>query len=222
VRNLLATIGLHLETLRRLSGPGGIKAADAAHALLARSTTLCNNALQPVRPAGTHARRRGANLPQIAREVADVLRPCVPTGFAFDIRPNGTGNVLADPDDVFRILFNLMNNAVAVANGQPDTLTAISIEVSSKDPNMTVRVSDDGPGLPDGVRARLFVVRESFGRPSSCHGHGLVIARELAERNGGTLALIPSIKGTSFALTLPAQPVLSAQDRSFGRRAIIL
>ena len=32
LRNLLATVGLHVETLQRLSGPSGVKAADAAHA----------------------------------------------------------------------------------------------------------------------------------------------------------------------------------------------
>jgi signal transduction histidine kinase len=207
--------------LQRLCGPGGVKAADAAHALLVRGATLCNNALQPLRPAGTHARRRGADLPEIAREIADLLRPCAPIGFAFGIRADGTGNVRADPDDVFRILFNLMNNAVAVANSRPGTLTMISIHMSSEDPNITVRVSDDGPGLPVEMRSQLFA-QQSLRAHSSCHGHGLLIARELAERNGGTLALIPSAKGTSFELTLSAWPALLTQDRSFGRRAMIL
>jgi signal transduction histidine kinase len=219
LRNLLASIGLHVETLQRLSGPGGAKAADAAYALLVRGAALCNKALQPVDAAGAPTRRRGVDLPQIARDVADLIRACAPKDFSFDIPRNGTGSVLADPDDVFRILFNLMNNAVAVAKGWPGTLTTISVEVSSEDTYMTIRVSDDGPGLPAGVRTRLFV-RESYKASPSCHGHGLVIARELAERNGGTLTLIPSAKGTSFALTLPARPSLLSQDRSFGRRAM--
>jgi hypothetical protein len=63
LRNLLATIGLHLETLQRLSGPSGAKAADAAHALLARGATLCNNALQRNAGAGANAQRRGVDLP---------------------------------------------------------------------------------------------------------------------------------------------------------------
>ena len=45
LRNLLATVGLHLETLQRLSGPSGAKAANAAHALLTRGAALCNDAL---------------------------------------------------------------------------------------------------------------------------------------------------------------------------------
>jgi hypothetical protein len=45
LRNLLALVGLHVETLHRLSGPSGTAAADAVHTLLTRGTTLCNKAL---------------------------------------------------------------------------------------------------------------------------------------------------------------------------------
>jgi signal transduction histidine kinase len=219
LRNLLATIGLHLETLRRLSGPSGAKAADAAHALLTRGATLCNSALE--RSAGAQARRRGVDVAQVAREVADLLRPCTPKDFCFDIGQGVSGNVLADPDDIFRILFNLMSNAVAVANRKLSALTTIAIGASIEGPNVTIRVSDDGPGLPACVRTGLFV-RVSRGTKSSNHGHGLIIARVLAERNGGTLTLTPSAKGASFALTLPAMLSVLPQDRPLGRRAMSL
>jgi len=221
LRNLLATIGLHLETLQRLSGPSGAKAADAAHALLARSATLCNNALEAAGTSGAPARRRGVDLLQVAREVADLLRPGAPKGLRFDIDRSGTGSVLADPDDVFRILINLMNNAVAVANRKPGALTTIAVEVSTEGANVTIRIRDDGPGLPACVRAGLFARGSRQSKPAR-HGHGLVIARELAERNGGTLALMTSPKGTSFALTLPALLSLLPQDRPLGRRAMSL
>jgi signal transduction histidine kinase len=221
LRNLLATIGLHLETLQRLSGTSGAKAADAAHALLARSATLCNNALESTGASAAHARRRGVDLAQIARDVADLLRPCAPKSLRFDIDHSGTGTVLADPDDVFRILMNLMNNAVAVASRRPGALTTIAVEVSSEGANVTVRIRDDGPGLPACVRAGLFARETRRSKPAH-HGHGLVIARELAERNGGTLALLPSAKGASFALTLPALLSLLPHDRPLGRRAMSL
>jgi signal transduction histidine kinase len=221
LRNLLATIGLHLETLQRLSGPSGAKAADAAHALLARGATLCNNALQRNAGAGANAQRRGVDLPSIARQVADLLRPCAPKGFGFDIARDGTGSGLADPDDVFRILFNLMHNAVAIANRKPNTLTTIAVEASTEDRSVTIRIRDDGPGLPACVRAGLFTREPRRAKPPR-HGHGLAIARELAERNGGTLALLPSAKGASFALVLPALLSIMPQDRPLGRRAMSL
>ena len=221
LRNLLATIGLHLETLQRVAGPSGAKAAHAAHALLARGATLCNNVLERSTPAGTRSLRRGVDLVQVAREVADLLRPCAPKDFCFDIGRGGTGSVLADPDDIFRVVFNLMNNAVAIANRKRNVLTTIAIEVSTEGANVTIRIGDDGPGLPARVRTGLFV-RDPRRAKSSHRGHGLVIARELAERNGGTLALIPSAKGVSFALTLPALLSVLPQDRSLGRRATSL
>jgi signal transduction histidine kinase len=116
LRNLLATVGLHLETLQRLSGPSGAKAADAAHALLTRGATLCNGVLDPTPSTDGRARRKGVDLMQTAGQVADLLAPTAPKDFSSDIGQSGSVSVLAAPDDLFRILFNLMSNAVTVAN----------------------------------------------------------------------------------------------------------
>jgi hypothetical protein len=61
LRNLLATVALHLEALQRLSGPSGTKAADAAQAPLTRGAALCNKALDCTANADNRARppRRG-------------------------------------------------------------------------------------------------------------------------------------------------------------------
>ncbi len=221
LRNLLATVGLHLETLQRLCGPSGAKAAEAAHALLTRGAALCDNALDRTASADGRARRKGVDLMQTARQVADLLTPTAAREFSFDIGQNGTASVLADPDEVFRILFNLMSNAVAVANRKSSTLKTLKIHVSAEDAIVSMSFADDGPGLPPGVRARLFGT-QSHRSTSPRHGYGLAIARELAERNGGTLALAPTAKGTTFTLKLPAFLSVLAQDglRYLGRRAM--
>lgn len=203
LRNLLATIGLHLETLQRLSGPAGAKAADAAHALLSRCTALCNSALERATQGDARARRKGVDVIAVARQVADLLAPSAPAGFRFDIVPEGAVSVLADSDELFRILFNLMGNAVAVANRKPRLLKMLSVRARIEGTMVLVRVSDDGPGLPAAVRSELFAVRTRSAR-SPRHGHGLAIARELAERNGGTLSLDASGRGAAFAFALPA------------------
>jgi signal transduction histidine kinase len=220
LRNILAIIGLHLETLQRLSGTSGAKAADAAYALLTRGTALCNSALDCAARADSNARRRRVDLVQTARQIAELLAAVSPQDFCFDIGQNGADCVLADPDDIFRILFNLMNNAVTVARRKANAIKLVSIRVSTEGTIVTMRVSDDGPGLPACVRTGLFGV-QSRGSRSPRHGYGLAIARELAERNGGTLTLVPSARGARFELKLAALVSVLPQDgpQSLGRRA---
>jgi signal transduction histidine kinase len=201
LRNILTSIGLHLETLQRLSGPSGAKAAHAAYALLTRGTVLCNGALDGTDGAEKIVRRRRVDLVQTARQVADLLAPSAPRGFSFDIDQHGVGCVLADPNDVFRILFNLMSNAVSVASRKANAMTSVRIRVSIEGKVVTAHVSDDGPGLPTWVKSRLF--RAKTKQPNGTrHGYGLAITRELAERNGGTVTLAPSAKGAHFELKL--------------------
>jgi signal transduction histidine kinase len=203
LRNILASIGLHLETLQRLTGPSGAKAADAAYALLTRATALCNSTLSFTANADNNARRRRVDLVQTARQVADLLSPSTPKGFSFDIGENSTGCVLADPNDIFRILFNLMSNVVSVANRNTETVKSVTMRVSTNGNVVIARISDDGPGLPVCVQSRLFRAQPRHSKPTR-HGYGIAIARELAERNGGTLTLVPSAKGASFQLKLAA------------------
>jgi hypothetical protein len=109
LRNLLATLALHLETLQRLSGPNGAKAADAAHAIIERAAALCDVALDGGAQS-MRLRRKRVDLVQTARDVADLLTSATPEEFSFDIDRKASACVLADPDDAFRILFNLMHN----------------------------------------------------------------------------------------------------------------
>jgi len=79
-----------------------------------------------------HARRRRADLLHIARQIACLLAPSAPEDFSFDIDKNSAGYVLADSDDVFRILFNLMSNAVSVASREESAMKSVTIRVSTE------------------------------------------------------------------------------------------
>jgi signal transduction histidine kinase len=215
LRNILASISLHLETLQRLSGPSGIKAADAVYVLLTRGAVLCDSAMDCATGAGSHARRRRVDLVRTAQQIADLLEPSAPKDFSFDIDKNSAGYVFADPDDVFRILFNLMNNAVNAANRPASTMKSMTIRVGTEGRVVTAQISDDGPGLPACVRSRLFRLQPKQSG-SARHGYGLAIARELTERNGGTLTVAPASKGVKFELKLAAFiPVLPRNGRRY-------
>jgi signal transduction histidine kinase len=69
---------------------------------------------------------------------------------------------------------------------------------------VTIRLADDGPGLPAKAQARLFQPFSTTARSGGA-GLGLAISRELAQANGGDLQLAATgAEGTTFELKLPA------------------
>jgi signal transduction histidine kinase len=75
-------------------------------------------------------------------------------------------------------------------------------------------VADNGPGVPERLRDRLFQPFAGSGRPEGA-GLGLAIARELAQGHGGDLVLAETgAKGAVFEVRLPGSP-----GRPPGRRS---
>ncbi len=222
MRNTLATIALHLETLDRLAGPHGAKAASAAHALVAKGADICNEVIRHDADPNSPVRRSGFDVVATVRQVSDVLHPLLPEAFEIRTTTSGTVTALANAQDVFRILFNLAHNAVMVAR-RTRRLSEVEFAAETTAATVTVRISDNGPGLPRDVRAALF--RWPAARfVTAVNGYGLAIARELAERNGGTLEYVPTTSGTTFVLTLQrlatATQTQSPVTRLMGRAAM--
>ncbi|ABL81125.1 ATP-binding region, ATPase domain protein [Nocardioides sp. JS614] len=109
----------------------------------------------------------------------------------------------ADPGDVRRVVRNLVENALAHA----DSRVGLSVDLAEVGPGpwAELLVMDDGPGVPAEHRDRIFdrFYRADTARPRHGSGLGLSIARELAERNGGTLDLVVTEPGATFRLRLP-------------------
>jgi signal transduction histidine kinase len=181
-----------------------------------RATAMCEQA-QRNEPVPS---RRPVEAVDAIRQVADLVKPTAPAGFDIRVHADGLFPVAADANQLFRILFNLLHNAAAVAR-QRGKLKAVDVSIERSESTVVLRIADDGPGLPASVRKQLF----RAGAPTSGgSGLGLAIARELAEQNGGTLRLAPSAKGATFWLELPAATAVtvskeSTVTRSLGRRA---
>ena len=82
-------------------------------------------------------------------------------------------------------------------------------EGAQASPMVTIRVADDGPGIPPAIRDRVFdrfvrgdSSRTRDGRGSS--GLGMSIVESLAHAMGGSVRLVDSEKGTVIDVTLPA------------------
>jgi two-component system, OmpR family, sensor kinase len=222
IRNALATVGLHLETLERLSGTRGREIAHSAHALMSRAAAMCNEAMAQGSRTEGQTRRKPFDIAKTIVQVANLLRPTAPEGFEIRVAGNGSFVVLADPQDTFRILFNLVHNAMAIARRRQETcdrMTNVTLLIERSGATVKVRIADDGPGLPVAVRIKLFR-RQKSGTGGS--GIGLSIARELADQNGGVLQLAKSARGTTFVLELPSGSAMVPTDgafRSLGKRA---
>jgi two-component system sensor histidine kinase MtrB len=114
--------------------------------------------------------------------------------------------VRVDPRRIDVILANLVGNAVRYAG--PDATIAIRVRIEAD--QIRIDVSDDGPGIPSSVRARVFdrfVKGDPTRARSDGSGLGLSIARENAALHGGSLDLADtSARGTTFVLRLPHTP----------------
>lgn len=198
IRNTLGTMSLYLERLESPAEPETLKIVARTNALIARAATMCNDAIRDAGRSGSDAQRHSFDLMQTIAQVFDLVAPIVPAPTELKLNGDGPVMVMADPQDVFRIIFNLIHNAVGVAR-QSDGIRRIDLTVEQKGATVRVRIADDGPGLPDAVRANLFRRGKST---TGGTGYGLSIARELAERNGGMLELAQGGAGTAFTLDL--------------------
>jgi signal transduction histidine kinase len=117
----------------------------------------------------------------------------------------GIGPVLADPDQIQRVLYNLVQNAIrhTPADG------SVVVEVLDLGPEVQVNVADTGEGIPT---QDLPFVFERFYRGDKARsrdagsgaGLGLAIAKRLIETHGGRIWVAQPIGGGSvFSFTLP-------------------
>jgi signal transduction histidine kinase len=103
----------------------------------------------------------------------------------------------ADFDQIYRILLNLVRNALAAG------ATRLQVIASREADVLLIDLSDDGPGLPEDVRPRLFS-EKSASRTHGGAGLGLAIAWGLARNHAGDLLLLNTGPGgTTFRLVLP-------------------
>jgi signal transduction histidine kinase len=109
--------------------------------------------------------------------------------------------VAGDARRLRQILDNVIGNGLAYCQ------TRVSVRVGRDRQAIVVTVSDDGPGIPEADRTRIFepFYRGTGARPGGM-GLGLAVAKGLAEAQGGRLTVTSSASGSSFQLILPYRP----------------
>jgi len=132
----------------------------------------------------------------------DLVVRALPTGHRsrISVKSGPSTWALGDPARLRQIVRNLVSNAIRY--GGPN----IEVELDHDQVTTTVRVIDDGPGIPDADRDRIFLPYEVTGEattlPASV-GLGLTVSRDLAERMGGSLTYDHSVGRSVFEVRLP-------------------
>jgi signal transduction histidine kinase len=114
--------------------------------------------------------------------------------------------VLGDRALLRRLIDNMLTNAIKFSPSK----TEINVELGVNGTDATLDVDDEGPGVPEEMRKRIFekfeiVKMRAAGGPQT--GLGLAFCRTVVEAHGGYITCLPrSGRGARFRVTLPIAP----------------
>lgn len=203
LRNILTSAQLFTDRIETSEDPTVKRLAPKLINALTRAVHLCEATLaygKAEEPGPVLAR---LYLADVVADVIDSERLAAgdaDVSFAEDVP--GDLVVLADAEQLYRIIGNLVRNArqAIVNSGRPGEISVMADEDAAE---WMIRVADTGPGLPRRAREHLFKPFQG-GTTKGGSGLGLTIAAELVRGHGGSLILERSdATGTAFCITLP-------------------
>jgi len=142
-------------------------------------------------------------------ELAAAVKEVVERFREHAVRAGSTVTVRAEPGlegrwdrlRIEQVVTNLLTNALKYAAGTP-----VDIGLSGTEQDVTITVSDEGPGIPESEKERVFLRFERAApmRNFGGLGLGLYVARQIVEAHGGEISLVPHRpSGAQFIIRLP-------------------
>lgn len=132
-------------------------------------------------------------------------------GTLIEVRSNGQTSAWFDPRKLERALYNLLLNACEAA---PSNEGRVEVTVERIGPSLSISVADNGPGIAEPIREKLFHPFVSFGKENGT-GLGLTVVQKIVQDHGGqvTLERTPDAQ-TVFRITIPAGTPQGSLDRA--------
>ncbi len=126
------------------------------------------------------------------------------------VRDDGPGDVIGDPGQLTDAVANLVTNAIAYSHEGARVAVTSTRRTVDGDDWVEIAVTDNGIGIPESERERIFErfyrVDPDRSRASGGTGLGLSIVRLVAEAHGGTVSVWSQPgHGSTFTLRLPAR-----------------
>jgi PAS domain S-box-containing protein len=158
------------------------------------------------------AEQRAVQVNDLARAAAEML--------GYTLRSHGIEltlqlapelpSLMADGDQVGQVVLNLLVNAqqaLAQVPGERQVRISTGIERfdGARPPEVWLRVADNGPGVPEALRASIFEPFFTTKPEGMGTGIGLALSRSLLREQGGDLLLEQAASGASFQLRLPVR-----------------
>lgn len=201
LRNILSTAQLASDALQQVDHPGVQKVSRRLMTAVSRAVALCESTIRHGKAGEPEPEKSWAELKPIVDDVALLLGLNEEEHFNFEVDiPDGM-TVLADPEQLHRVLLNLCRNAREVQAG--DGYIGIKA-VTDPDKTTHITVADKGPGIPDHVLPSLFKAFNSARAGGT--GLGLATARDIVLAHGGQISLVETgPEGTSFMVCLPGE-----------------
>jgi signal transduction histidine kinase len=108
------------------------------------------------------------------------------------------------PAELNQVWTNLIDNAADAVHADGAGPGVLTLRTRADDQSVFVEVSDNGPGIPEELRAHLFEPFVTSKAPGVGSGLGLETARRIVERrHGGSLSCTTGPAGTTFCVRLP-------------------
>ena len=212
LRNMLAAAQLMSDRLTETRDAKIKSFAPRLIATLGRAIDFCQATLAYGRAAEATPVLKDVVLRQLVAEQAEMLGLAEAALVSFANEVPSDLVAPCDPDQMARVLLNLMRNSVQAltqAGAEAGLRPMLAVRAERDNGSVVLRVADNGPGVPERARANLFQAFRGSVTPGGT-GLGLAIAAELVRLHGGMIALEPSETGAVFKVTLPAPRSASA------------
>jgi signal transduction histidine kinase len=219
IKNPLNAMNLHLEILRTLSGtdsPQIVKEIEIIATEITRLNRVVNTFLDFTRPVDL--KPQNLDVAELLAETARLFEPQVKSkGMRLDlVHPAEPVFVRGDRDLLKQALVNLTSNATeAMSQGG-----RLLLELARQRDDCILKVSDEGCGIPEEIRSKIFQLYFTTKGKGRGTGIGLAMTFQVVQLHGGEIWFESEAgRGTTFFIRLPivgSRAMLGAGDGAPG------
>jgi signal transduction histidine kinase len=140
------------------------------------------------------------DLVEVVKSAVELFKNWSGVELAVDVPRGIDALVVADKDHLVRVFNNLIKNAVqAIPENEEGR---VELKIRDEGSKIVVLVTDNGNGIPDDIRERIFM--PNFTTRSTGMGLGLAMVKRMVENTGGEVWFDSTIGvGTTFYVSLP-------------------